>query len=143
MKNKKILSLIIISLLLIIILTPTFAMASGPIDNPDAFDPSKTSLSNTKATEKVKVILNVISVVGIIVGVITLTIIGVKYMLGSVQEKAEYKKTMFSYLIGAILLVSICTIVQFIYRITNNTIGQVTPSSGSKILVGNLILETK
>lgn len=142
MKNKKILSLIVISLLAIILI-PTFVMASGPIDDPDSFDPSKTPSSNTKATEKVKVILNVISVVGIIVGVITLTIIGVKYMLGSVQEKAEYKKTMFSYLIGAILLVSICTIVQFIYRVTNNTIGQGTLSDGSKILVGSLILETK
>ena len=139
MKNKKILIFIIMLLVFTISIHAT-VLASGPLDDPDAFDPSKTSLSNTKVTEKVKVILNVISVIGIIAGVITLTIIGVKYMLGSVQEKAEYKKTMFSYLIGAILLVSICTIVQFIYRVTNNTIGQGTPSSGGK---GRLILEKK
>ena len=31
-------------------------------------------------------------------------ILGVKYMMGSAEERAEYKKSMLPYLIGAILL---------------------------------------
>lgn len=135
MKNKKILSLIIISLLAIIILTPTFAMASGPIDNPDAFDPRNNGGTSTKAVGKAKIILNAISTAGLVIGVITLMIIGIKYMTGSVQEKAEYKKTMFSFLIGAVLLVSISVIVKFINNITNQTIDQGTISGEEEILV--------
>ena len=135
MKNKKILSLIIISLLAIIILTPTFAMASGPIDNPDAFDPRNNGETSTKAVGKAKIILNAISTAGLVIGVITLMIIGIKYMTGSVQEKAEYKKTMFSFLIGAVLLVSISVIVKFINNITNQTIDQGTISGEDEILV--------
>ena len=39
--------------------------------------------------------------------VVALMIIGVKYMLGSVEEKAEYKKTMRPYVIGAFMLFGI------------------------------------
>jgi len=45
-------------------------------------------------------IISVIEYVGIIAGAIVLTIIGIKYMLGSVEEKAEYKKTMIPYIVG-------------------------------------------
>lgn len=121
MKNKKVLSLVTIILLVVMILIPTFVMASGPLENPDAYKPSGTT--GTKATQKAGNILNVITVIGIVVGVITLIVIGIKYMVGTVQEKAEYKKTMFSYIIGLVLLISVCSFVQIIYRLTNQTIG--------------------
>ena len=41
-----------------------------------------------------------------------LAVLGVKYMLGSVEEKAEYKKDLIPYFIGAVLLFAICTIVK-------------------------------
>lgn len=49
-------------------------------------------------------IVNIITTVGIIVAVIVLLILGIKYMMGSASEKAEYKKTMIPYLIGAVLI---------------------------------------
>lgn len=149
MKNKKVLSLVTIILLVVMILIPTFVIASGPLDDPNAYDPGGGQ-NSIKVTQKAGSILNVITVIGIVVGVITLIIIGIKYMVGSVQEKAEYKKTIFSYIIGLILLISVCSFVQVIYRLTNQTIGQDGTSgagSGSgrdKIITpGGLIMETK
>lgn len=49
-------------------------------------------------------IINIISTVAIVIAVIVLAIIGVKYMIGSASEKAEYKKTMIPYIVGAILV---------------------------------------
>lgn len=49
-------------------------------------------------------IVSIITTVGIIVAVIVLLILGIKYMMGSAAEKAEYKKTMIPYLIGAVLI---------------------------------------
>ena len=42
-------------------------------------------------------IIGVITTVGVVVAVIILLILGIKYMLGSASEKAEYKKTMIPY----------------------------------------------
>ncbi len=49
-------------------------------------------------------IIQWISTLGIIVAVVVLLILGIKYMVGSASEKAEYKKTMIPYLIGAVLI---------------------------------------
>lgn len=49
-------------------------------------------------------IINVVSIVGSAAAIITLIILGIKYMMGSAEEKAEYKKTMIPYLVGAILV---------------------------------------
>lgn len=122
MKNKKILSLIIISLLAIIILTPTFAMASGPIDNPNSFDPRGSGTSGTEAIKKANNIIGAVTTVGIIVSVVTLMVMGVKYMVGSVEEKAEYKKTMIPYLIGVVLLLAASSIVSVIAKMTEGAI---------------------
>jgi hypothetical protein len=43
-------------------------------------------------------------------------IIGFKYIIGSVEEKANYKATMLPYIIGCVLAVSGTSIVSFIYN---------------------------
>ena len=55
-----------------------------------------------------------ISIVGSGVAVIALIILGIKYMMGSVEEKAEYKKTMMPYVIGALMVFGASAIVGFI-----------------------------
>lgn len=56
-------------------------------------------------------IIGGIRIIGSIVSVIALIIIGMKFMLGSVDEKAEYKKTLKPYLIGAVLVFAITTVI--------------------------------
>lgn len=65
-------------------------------------------------------VLGIVQVIGSVVSVIILMAIGIKYMLGSVEEKAEYKKTLMSYLIGAALVFSGTTIPQILYQISKN-----------------------
>ncbi len=55
--------------------------------------------------------------VGSIVSVLALVIIGVRYMLGSIEQKAEYKKIMIPYLVGAIFLFLSSNIVGVLYDI--------------------------
>lgn len=42
--------------------------------------------------------------IGIIVAVIVGMVLGVKYMIGSVEEKAEYKELLVGYLVGCVVL---------------------------------------
>ena len=49
-------------------------------------------------------IIKVLGVIGSIVSVIFLVILGIKYMLGSVEEKASLKETLLAYLIGCVVV---------------------------------------
>lgn len=47
---------------------------------------------------------NLLLGIGIIVAVIVGSILGIKYMTGSVEEKAEYKETLIVYLVGCVVV---------------------------------------
>ncbi len=64
--------------------------------------------------------LGYVQIVGTVLSVIILMIIGFKYMLGSIEEKAEYKKTLIPYIIGAFMLFSGSLVPQIIYQIAQN-----------------------
>ena len=70
--------------------------------------------------EKVNVIVSVLEAVGVILSVIILIAIGIKYMLGSVEERADYKKTMIPYLIGAFMVFTVSLIPQIIFKFMEN-----------------------
>ena len=84
-------------------------------------DPKGLS-ANTSATGTSEVqtlgqnLMGVIQVVGVVLAVIILMILGIKYMMGSAEEKAEYKKTMIPYLVGAILIFAASTIANVVYQ---------------------------
>ena len=68
--------------------------------------------------------LSIITNIGILLSVIIPAVVGVKYMIGSVEEKAEYKKDMIPYLVGAFMLFAVSIIVKILQNIGNqiNTI---------------------
>lgn len=88
-----------------------------PTENPSSWAPGEISQDEKEVAEKVGKILGIINIVGVVVSVITLMIIGIKYMFGSIEEKAEYKKTVMYYLIGAALIFSGTTIPNILYKI--------------------------
>ena len=82
-------------------------------------DLSGTTYSGSDAKDLGNKIITTISTIGSIVSVTVLVIIGVKYMFGSIEERAEYKKTMIPYLVGVFLVFSVTTIPQLIYSLVN------------------------
>ena len=66
-----------------------------------------------------KQMVGILQVIGIVVAVVVLLVLGIKYMMGSAEEKAEYKKTMIPYIVGAILIFAATTIVNVVYNIAN------------------------
>lgn len=68
---------------------------------------------------KANEIIGLVQMIGTITSVLALIIIGIKYMVGSVEEKAEYKKTMKPYLIGAVMVFSITNIIFVIEKLVN------------------------
>lgn len=110
-----------ILLILIVLITSLFLMtniceASWAIENPEQFKPSGVTLS-PEAKETAGKLLGALQVIGTIVSIIVLIVMGMKYMVGSASEKAEYKKTMIPYLIGALLIFTGTLLPHLIYDV--------------------------
>lgn len=65
-------------------------------------------------------IIGTITVVASIISVISLIILGIKYMLGSVEERAEYKKVLWPYFVGAIMVFGITNIINLVINLVGN-----------------------
>lgn len=88
--------------------------------DPDEYEPGEITKEDSEYVfEKTSKILGAIKNISIVISVISLMIIGVKYMLGSVEEKANYKQTMLPYVIGCIMAVAGTTLVSYIYNAFN------------------------
>lgn len=72
--------------------------------------------ANNSLLNPAKGLLGYIQALGVVLSVIMLIAIGIKYMMGSVEERAEYKKTLMPYFIGSIVLFSASTFAQVIYK---------------------------
>ncbi len=124
MKIKKI---AIIAILVILTIASLTGIVNATIQ-PDDYKPSDLDQTDYyKPFKMAGVILNAITVTGVVVAVITVMFLGIKYMVGSVEEKAEYKKTMMPILVGMILLFCTSTIVSIIWNVTTS----IKPSSSS------------
>lgn len=85
------------------------------LDDPNTYKPSNSnSKDDSEAATIIDKILSFITTIGTVISVLMLAILGIKYMLGSVEEKAEYKKDLVPYFIGAALLFGICTVVKIL-----------------------------
>ena len=114
--NTFIILTIIISLLTVII--PNYCYAKDNLGLGNLNEYQGTNSGSTKLVDKANIILASIRNIGIVLSVVMLIIIGIKYMFGSIEEKANYKKTLLPYLIGAVLLFTGSLIPEIIYKIT-------------------------
>lgn len=104
MIKKIVVKLILIILLFIFLLIPAqLSFADTGVDTSLIGDPQSSS-TMSEFDDIGSIIFGAIQGLGIGISVIVLLIIGIKYMMGSVEEKAEYKKSMIPYIIGVIFL---------------------------------------
>ncbi len=75
-----------------------------------------TATLGTEGNNLVGKIISWLTGIGMAVSVIVLLVLGIKYMIGSAEEKAEYKKTMIPYLVGAILVFGASAIANMVYN---------------------------
>lgn len=117
---------IIIAILFIFFMSSTMVLATI---NPDDFAPT----INTKGSESVvyfgRKIVSAITVIGTIISVVGMMGLGIKYMMGSIEQKAEYKKTMWPIFIGMVLLFGTSWILKIIYEIVPNGISSISSIS--------------
>lgn len=112
-KTVKVFTLLLLAVILISFSTNVFADAT-PLD-PASISASYGSSDGGLVTKAGK-IMGMIRNVAAIAAVIVIMVLGVKYMLGSVEEKAEYKKSFVPLIVGIVLVVSATAIASFIFN---------------------------
>ena len=94
-----------------------YGLSLGDLTNEENLNKWKPTIENSSELEgKAETILGYINAVGVVLSVVILSVLGIKYMMGSVEEKATYKQTMIPYFIGALLLFSATTLPNVIYK---------------------------
>ena len=117
--TMKIISALIIALMVISIAAPVFAtQIDGVTIRPDT-----STIQQSGAESTLNKVLGAIKYLGIFLAVGITMFMGIKYMMGSVEEKAEYKKTMIPLVVGVVLLFAAAIIIQVIQSVTTSTIG--------------------
>ena len=62
-------------------------------------------------------VLQVLSIVGSGLSIVFLIFLGIRYMMGSLEERAQYKKTLLPYVIGAAFVFCASAIAGLIYNL--------------------------
>ncbi len=73
-------------------------------------------------------VLGLIQAVGSLLSVGVLMVLGIKYMMGSAEERAEYKRSMLPYIIGVVLIFAAVNITKMVYDFSIDSL----PSDGPK-----------
>jgi len=111
MKNNmlKVFATLVMAVIVISIGINSFALTPSNITGTDDASGTAgiTSIGNS--------IVGILQTVGIVLSVVVLIVLGIKYMMGSAEEKAEYKKTMIPYIVGAVLIFAASALAQVLF----------------------------
>ncbi len=117
MKNVKVRKIVSICVLIMMIISTinTVVMAIVP-PNQIRGDRADAKVMTDQTIEKTgKNFITILQALGVVLSVVILIVIGIKYMMGSAEEKSEYKKTLLPYIIGAALIFAAAIFAQVIY----------------------------
>lgn len=102
--NKKVMKTLSVLLITIMLISVSVSVFAADFDSVANTMKDKSNTNTEKISNAGGQIMGVLQTVGIVISIIILIVLGIKYMMGSAEEKAEYKKTMIPYLVGAVLI---------------------------------------
>ena len=110
-KLNKVLSVLMVVLMIACISTTVFAEVSiDGITNAGSTDNNADTAMQKLGGTIIKYITNA----AMVVAVVMIAVLGIKYMMGSAEEKAEYKKSFVPLLVGAILVFGAAVIAKIV-----------------------------
>lgn len=112
MKRKLITFLVVIVIAVLLVPSSIYAKMDTNIN---------ISASAAKSSQTItKRVLGTMQVIGSVISVIALTIIGIRYLISSTEERANLKGVIGYYVVGAILVFATSNIVSFAYQVISS-----------------------
>lgn len=123
--KTKIIGIVFTCIILILIGTMVFGTTVSDMQ-PKKVNTNKDVAGMGELKNAGQDIMGIIKAVGIILSVAIISVLGIKYMIGSSEERAGYKKSMLPYLIGAIILFAASNLAEVIYQFASGIDSSVT-----------------
>lgn len=120
MKSKIIKQITILIMLVFVLISFKEVCLAADTEDILKTEDYNTTLQYDEASyifEKGGAIIQILRNLAAIISVVTLSIIGLRYMVGSIDQKAEYKQTMMPVVIGCILIAGLSGILTLIQGI--------------------------
>ena len=122
--SKRVLRVITILLLAIVLVAgfvaPSFALKNVDIGAYEKADYSTGNKASTSAKKIVGSLIDVFQVVGVGVAIIMLVMLAIKYLSAAPNEKAEIKKSVSIYVLGAVLLFAASGVLEIVQQFAAN-----------------------
>ncbi len=127
-KGKIILIRLVSVLLMAFMVATTLSGAvfagSDPLDTTQFNNHGVAGEAQTSVTNIIGAIITIVQVIGVGVAVIMLTVLAIKYISAAPSEKAEIKKSVTIYVVGAIVLFSASALLGIVKNFATNNIGK-------------------
>lgn len=114
-KTMKILSVLMIVVMLACACSTVFGVSIDNMKNGNVDGNAVNGMEKVGGT-----IVAYVTNAAMVISIVMIAVLGVKYMLGSAEEKAEYKKSLVPLLIGAILVFGAAAIAKVIVGLAQN-----------------------
>ena len=138
--NKKVLKFITIvlmaSLVIAAFVSPALARDPKSINTNDYVAEQDQTGAASSAQRIVGTLIDVFQVVGVGVAIIMLVMLAIKYLSAAPNEKAEIKKSVSIYVLGAVLLFAAAGVLEIVQAFSKNVKGN-SSGSGSAGAGGN------
>ena len=92
--------------------------------DPSRYNPTDQTDKAPEVAKAVSTVMGVVQTIGIVTAIIVSAVLGIKYIIGSMEERAQYKENLVPYILGIVILVGVPTIVRILYNFgmnVNNT----------------------
>lgn len=118
-KGVKIISTLLIAVMLVITMsqvalaTDTYTNLISNIDNDAKGVSNEINGVATVAGKVVKLIRSVAAIAAVVI----ISILGIKYMMGSTEERADYKKSFIPLIVGVVVVLAAASIASLIFSV--------------------------
>lgn len=115
--NKKLFFRVLISIIIVAIFGIMFSnivSAWDPSNLFGEFENKHAANTENKVTDLMGAVINIVSIVGAGIAIIMLVVVGIKYVSAAPEGKAEAKKDLTGYVIGAVILFATSGILQLL-----------------------------
>lgn len=122
-KTMKILTVMLLAITLVMffssnVLATSASKASGLISNIEqATEKAESTVDTSKFVSTAGKIIVLLRNFSIIAGVILIIVLGVKYMMGSVEQKSDYQKSFVPLIVGIVLVIGATSIASFLFSL--------------------------
>ena len=122
MKKKTIIKIMTIALMAVMISTclSNVVLAGDPMSME--IPTGSAGDTSAKFNDILNIVLGIVQVIGIAIAVIMLIVLAIKYISAAPSDKADIKKSVWVYVVGAIVLFGAAGILQIIKGVTSETV---------------------